>query len=232
MGIDEKSTDQRQTSLAAVIGEEGCRTLFADGRRVAYAAGETIFSAGEPGSTLVLIEQGRVEVSITSLLGRKSVLAHMGPGEVVGEIAALDGGERSADTVAATKVSGFIVSRENVLSFVSERPEIARALIVELCHKVRNASEMFLTQAVIEGEPRLARGLIRLFDKWGTDSADGTSLMAERFSQQEIGEFSGLARENVNRQIKAWTDAGILRNEGRQLILLDREALEALADDA
>ncbi len=212
------------------MGTDHCRALFADARPVQFAAGQTIFAAGEPGSNVILIESGRVEVSITSITGRKSVLAHMGPGEVLGEIAALDGGTRSADSVAANKVTGLVLARENVLAFVSERPEIARAVIVELCLKVRNASEMFLTQSVIEGEPRLARGLIRLFDKWGTRSGDGTVLLAEKFSQQEIGEFSGLARENVNRQIKAWTEEGILRNEGRQLVLLDRSALEALAD--
>ena len=89
---------------------------------------------------------------------------------------------------------------------------------------------MFLTQSVIEGEPRLARSMIRLFDKWGADGQDGTTLLTEKFSQQEIGEFSGLARENVNRQIKVWTEMGILRQEDRQLVLVNREALEDLAD--
>lgn len=230
MGYGELRDGQLRGVLVSAMGADGCRALFADARPVQYPTGQTIFSAGEPGSTVILIESGRVEVSITSITGRKSVLAHMGPGEVLGEIAALDGGTRSADSVAANKVVGLVLSRENVLAFVSERPEIARAVIVELCLKVRNASEMFLTQSVIEGEPRLARGLIRLFDKWGASGTDGTVLMAEKFSQQEIGEFSGLARENVNRQIKAWTEMGILRNEGRQLVLLDREALETLAD--
>ena len=216
--------------LVSAMGADGCRALFADARDVEYRAGQTIFSAGDPGKTLVLIKEGRVEVSITSFTGRKSVLAHMGPGEVLGEIAALDGGERSADTVAATKVTGQILSRENVLTFVSDRPEFAQALIVELCRKVRNASEMFVTKSVIEGEPRLARGLLRLFDQWGKDSADGETLLSEKFSQQEIGDFSGLARENVNRQIKAWTEMGLLRNEGRRLVLLDRDALERLAE--
>lgn len=219
-----------QGVLLSAMGAEGCKTLFADARPVEYRAGQTIFAAGEPGATLVLIEEGRVEVSITSITGRKSVLAHMGPGEVLGEIAALDGDTRSADSVAATRVSGRILSRDNVLAFVSARPKVAQALIVELCRKVRNASEMFLTQAVIEGEPRLARGLLRLFDQWGSEGEGGTVLMTERFSQQEIGEFSGLARENVNRQIKMWTDAGMLRNEGRKLVLLDRDALEELAE--
>lgn len=230
MGYEEAKSGQLRGVLVSAMGVDGCRALFADARKVSYARGQTIFAAGDPGSTVILIESGRVEVSITSITGRKSVLAHMGPGEVLGEIAALDGGMRSADTVAANKVEGSVLSRDNVLAHVSERPEVARAVIVELCLKVRNASEMFLTQSVIEGEPRLARSMIRLFDKWGADGKDGTTLLTEKFSQQEIGEFSGLARENVNRQIKIWTEMGFLRQEDRQLVLVNREALEDLAD--
>ncbi|SEW42793.1 cAMP-binding domain of CRP or a regulatory subunit of cAMP-dependent protein kinases [Cognatiyoonia koreensis] len=205
------------------------RDLFADAKRRSFAAGEMLFAEGEPGDMVMLIEKGRVEVSVTSLSGRKSVLAHMGPGEVLGEIAALDGGTRSADTVAASAVEGLVVSRQNILAFVAERSDVAQAIITELCRKVRNASDMFTTQSAPEGSTRLARALLRLFDKWG-ERDNGRLRLSERFSQAEIGEFSGLARENVNRHIKAWADEGIVIVERRQLFLLDRGRLAALAD--
>ncbi len=230
MGLAELKDSQLKGGLVNAIGVDGCRTLFADARPVSFAARQTIFLEGDPGALLILIESGRVEISTTSLMGRKSVLAYMGAGEVLGEIATLDGGARSADAVASNAVTGLALSRENVLEYISVRPEIAKAVIVELCRKVRNASEMFATQSIIEGEPRLARGLLQLFDKWGAESADGTTVLEERFSQQDIGEFSGLARENVNRQIKAWSEVGVLRSDGRQLVLLCRETLEHLAE--
>src|SRR6056297_1238912 len=91
-------TGQLRGVLVSALGDAEFAELFDEGRRVAFSAGQTIFSAGEPGQSLILIEEGRVEVSITSISGRKSVLAHMGPGEVLGEIAALDGGPRSPAT--------------------------------------------------------------------------------------------------------------------------------------
>lgn len=229
MGLGELKDGHLKGVLVTAIGIDGCRELFSGARPVTYPAKRTIFAEGEPGGSLILIEDGRVEISNTSLMGRKSVLAYMGPGEVLGEIAALDGGPRSADAVAATKVEALALSRDNVLEYISARPDFAQSVIVELCSKVRNASRMFATQSIIEGEPRLARGLLQLFDKWGTNHTDGIAL-AERFSQQDIGEFSGLARENVNRQIKAWVQSGVLRNEGRTLVLIDRDALEYLAE--
>lgn len=229
MGLGELKDAHLKGVLVSAIGVEGCKSLFEGARSVSFKARQTIFVAGDPGSSLILIESGRVEISNMSLLGRKSVLAYMGPGEVLGEIAALDGGERSADALASTHVNGLTLSRDNLLGHISAHPDFAQAVIVELCRKVRNASDMFATQSIIEGEPRLARGLLQLFDKWGAPHADGL-VLAEKFSQQDIGEFSGLARENVNRQIKAWTEAGILCSDGRKLVLVNRETLEYLAE--
>lgn len=228
MSIFDAKLRESGSILVSAMDPAECSVLFETAKPVSYDAGQMIFAAGEPGTLVMLIETGRVEVSLTSLSGRKSVLAHMGPGEVLGEIAALDGGLRSADTVATNAVTGLVLSRDNILKFVTERPVIAQAIITELCRKVRNASEMFTTLSVTDGGPRLAQALLRLFDKWGV-ADDGITLLTERFSQTEIGEFSGLARENVNRHLKAWTEAGILNTQGRRLRLIDRAALENIA---
>lgn len=204
--------------------------LFHQARRKTFQEGQTIFVEGEPGLDVILIESGRVEVSITSASGRKSVIAQMGPGEICGEIAALDGGDRSATVVAAIAVSGLVLSRSNILKFVSERPEVAKAVISELCKKVRNASEMFVTRSVLEGGPRLAKALLRLFDKWGVENG-GPCELSQQFSQLEIGEFSGLARENVNRYMKLWISQAVLAQRDGVLVLLDRGRLEDLAEN-
>lgn len=215
--------------LLASIGEEDFLSLFEASRTTRFQKGVTIFSEGDPGTSVMLIESGRAEVSITSQSGRKSVLAHMGPGEVLGEIAALDGGGRTATAIAASNIVVKVLARDNVMEFVSERPKVATAVIEELCKKTRNATEMYAVQAIHEGPERLARVLLRLFDKWGQSDAKGIRL-EERFSQNDIGDFCGLARENVNRLLKSWADDRVLAFEGRQLILLDRDALEILAD--
>lgn len=229
MGHGKFSKVVQGSILKASMDVEDCKALFAGARRRSYEDGQTVFSAGESGDTVFLIESGRIEVSVTSLAGRKSVLAHMGPAEVLGEIAALDGGVRSADAVAVGQVTGLVLSRQNILAFVAERPNISQAIIAELCRKVRNASDMFSIQSVPAGAPRLATALLRLFDKWGTKGPDNTIYLREQFSQAEIGEFCGLARENVNRHITAWGKRGVLRFANDQMVLLDRAALEELA---
>ena len=209
--------------------EIDCFTLFKTSQPKTFKAGTTIFAEGDDAQSVMLIEKGRAEIFITSKSGRKSVLAYMGPGEVLGEIAALDGGGRTATAVAASDIAVRVLARDNIMKFVSERPNVATAIIAELCRKARNATDMYAVQTINEGSERLARVLLRLFDKWGADEGAGRRL-EERFSQSDIGEFCGLARENVNRLIKSWADEGILKLEGRQLILLDRAALEQLSN--
>jgi len=229
MSIGQLKSAAQTSILMASMNAADCMSLFETSQRKIFESGATIFSQGDLGESVILIESGRAEISITSLSGRKSVLAHMGPGEVLGEIAALDGGGRTATAVAASTISARVLARQNILKFVSERPNVASAIIAELCRKTRNATDMYSVQTMSEGYQRLARALLRLFEKWGTEGPSGVRL-EEKFSQGDIGEFSGLARENVNRYIKGWVDEGVLRLDGRQLILLDRAALEEIAD--
>lgn len=223
------TSDLADSVLLASLGGEDIAAMFAPARRVKYRAGQTIFVEGDPGGSVILIESGRVEVSITSLSGRKSIIEYMGPGEVLGEIAALDGEGRSATVTAAGEVTGLALSRTDLLKFVTARPEVARAVIKELCKKVRNASDMFANRSVVEGGPRLAKALLRLFDKWGRPDGDQI-ILTQPFSQTEIGDYGGLARENVNRYIKTWVGHSILDHKDGALVLLDRARLEEMAD--
>jgi CRP/FNR family cyclic AMP-dependent transcriptional regulator len=169
------------------------------------------------------------EVSVGSMTGRHTILNQMGPGEVLGDLATLDGGPRSADAVAASDVTGRILTRQAILSFLADHPDAAFALLQELCQKLRNLSDLYTAQALTEGPSRLARALLKLFDKWGEPGPDGVERLRQSFTQTEIGEFASLARENVNRYMRLWTREGWIGTDGRKLVLRDRDALEELA---
>lgn len=213
----------------ASLSDADQSALLAIGHKASFKRREMVFSCTEPGNTLLLIQEGRVEISITAQSGRKAVLNHMGAGEVLGEIALLDGGLRSADVTASTTVKGLLFHRRDVMEFLRARPEVMLALIGELCSKIRNASEMFEVQSQIEAPARLARCLLRLGAKWGVDQADGGLLLSERFSQSDLGDFAGLTRESVNRHLKKWEDSGWIDNSQATIVICDPDALESIA---
>lgn len=216
--------------LLAALEPEARAELLARGRRKSFRKGEMIMARGDEGTTLMVIISGRVEVSVTALNGRKSVLDHMGAGEVLGEVAMMDNGTRSADVIAGSKVDALILSRADIRNFLVEHPDAAVAMIAELCAKIRNASDMFENQAQVVANNRLARCLLRIGEKWGSENPDGSINIDQPFSQADLGEFSGLARENVNRHLKSWEAEGLIRIDGRKIILLDAVALEDIAE--
>lgn len=203
--------------------------LQARGSQVHYPARRTIFATGEPGDTMLVIATGRVEISLTSEAGRRSILAQLGPGDVVGEMAVLDGAARSADVVAASDVTGRLLTRAQVMGFLAEAPEAAIAVIEALCQRLRQTNETLADHVLIDGKTRLARLLLRLFESWGAGQADGSVRLDTGFSQTDLGDMAGLTRESVNRLIRIWEAEGRMIRDGGALVCPDLDGLRDLA---
>ncbi|WP_136439447.1 Crp/Fnr family transcriptional regulator [Pacificoceanicola onchidii] len=222
--------EQAQASiLFEALQSQDAAALRGIARPVHYPAHAQICAEGGDDDSMLLIETGRVEISLTSVDGRRSILAQLGPGDVVGEMAALDGRPRSADAEAAGHVTGLLLTRVQVQTFLQMRPEAALLVIQTLCERLRKTNARLASQAQTDGPTRLARLLCQLFRDWGREETDGSIRMTESFSQSDLGDMTGLTRETVNRNIRAWETKGILRRVDATLILTDVEALEGLA---
>ena len=206
------------------------RALLVRGRRRNFRKGEVIFARGDVGDWALLIESGLVEISVISLNGRKSVLNHMEPGEILGEIALLDGRSRSAEAVAVDEVSGILVRRDAFVAALRRNVDACFSIIDTLCSRARNASEMFELQSLTSGNARLARCLLRVARKWGEEQADGSIRIGQSLSQTDLGELAGIARENVNRHLQAWAQEGLVRFDKGVITLLEPEVLEEYAE--
>lgn len=199
------------------------------GKTRSLAKGDVLFHQDDPGEFVFILVEGLIEISVTSRAGRKSVLAHCGPGEVLGEISVLDGKPRSADAVAIQDSNGTIVWRRDLVAYLSKTPEANMALIEALCGRIRNASDMFATYAMPSASARLAACLLRLAEKWGEEQS-GTVEITQPFSQSELGAFAGLARENVNRHLRRWEQDGIVYFAQNTIRIADVDQLRALSD--
>lgn len=195
------------------------------GHEKQFRKGEQIYHHGEPGASLLVVRDGTAEISITTLQGQKSILGLAGPGEVIGDIACLDGGPRSANVVALSALNVTEISRPEVLRFLREDTDSAVLVIEALCQKARNASEMFELKALSSGPARLALGILRLMEKEKNHLPE-TRL---RVSQSWLGNYTGLTREFVNRQFKAWSTDGIARFESGEVIVDDVARLTEVA---
>src|SRR5882724_186080 len=95
--------------------------------------GAAIFSKGDPGNSLVAVISGTVKISISSADGRAAILNLIGPGEIFGEVALLDGLARTADATANTNCEIYVIDRREFIPFVRSQPALAMKLIELLC---------------------------------------------------------------------------------------------------
>jgi len=181
--------------------------------------GEVLFRRGDPGGTLLCVLSGRIRISLPSADGKELVLNVIGPGEVFGEITLLDGGERTADAMAASDGQLLTLQRRDLQPLLLSRPELAFGLIGVLCERIRRTSGQVGELIFHDLGERLARTLLRLA---GSDPEVSVT-------QRELSELVGTTRESVNRRLKDWQAEGLIALRPGRVILRDREALVAHA---
>ncbi len=188
--------------------------------------GTTIVSKGDPGNSLIAVISGTVKISVSSPDGRSAIFNLIGPGEIFGEIAVLDGQARTADATANTNCEIFVIDRREFLPFVRSHPALAMKFIELLCAKLRWTSDQ-VEQVILQNLPgRLASALIRLAEKH--EFAPGGRTIA--VTQQELSEMVGMTRESINKQLRVWATRGWVRLEHGAIVVLDPESLQVLAE--
>ena len=188
--------------------------------------GATIFSKGDPGNSLLVVISGTVKISVSSAGGRSAILNLIGAGETFGEIAVLDGQDRTADATANADCELFVIDRREFLPFVRSHPALAMKFIELLCTRIRWTSDQ-VEQVILQNLPgRLASALIRLTEKHKL-TPQGRSIA---ITQQEISEMVGMTRESINKQLRVWATRSWVRLEHGSIVVLQAEPLEALAE--
>ena len=213
--------------LAQLAPAELDRLVAMAGERQ-FKSGQTIFQKGDPGTSMSAVLQGRVKISAYSEDGKEVILNIVEPGQIFGEIALLDGKERTADATAMGPTTLLVLERREFIPFLERNPKIAVRLIEVLCERVRRTSEMVESVAFLEYSARLAKLLLRLAESYGEDVEDGVRINL-KISQQDLGNLIASTRESVNRQLNAWAEEGVIDLERGQITILDSDALEDLS---
>jgi CRP-like cAMP-binding protein len=195
-----------------------------------FAAGETIFLMGSPGDSMMAVLSGQIRISVPSPEGREIVLAIFQPGEVFGEIALLDGKERTADARAMTACDLAVLERRDVFGFLERQPNAWPRLVEVLCDRLRTTDQHIAEVALLQLPVRLAKALLRMADA-DAAGAPGRSATVQ-LSQRELGNIVGAARESVNKCLREWQRSGLVRIEGTSITISDRANLEDVAEQS
>lgn len=214
-------------SLFADCEEAELSDIIARGQVRSFKAGQVLMSQGEEGRTLFIVLRGLARVSMVAANGREIILDYAEAGHVLGEIAFLDGGERTATIEAIEPVEALILTHGAFSDIIEKHKGLALRLLKAMARRLRQNNAVIEADRAYTSGPRLARFLLRLM--MGEEAGIANQLKIA-LSQGELGNFAGMSREQINRQLSAWADNGIVALKGGRVTILDREALVDVAE--
>jgi CRP-like cAMP-binding protein len=189
-----------------------------------YPRGSIILSLGDdPGTVLVLLE-GRVKIAAAGAEGRDAVLAFRGPGDLVGELGAIDGRRRSASVSALERVVALALAGSDFERLMNSRPGIGVALLRVLASRLRSANVDLAAFGAHDVTGRVALRLVELCDRYGTSGDRGVAITLP-LTQEELAGWTGASREAVSKALAALRGLGWVEIHRRELVVTNIEAL-------
>jgi CRP/FNR family cyclic AMP-dependent transcriptional regulator len=213
----------------ASLGPAEAAALAQRGSERAFGRGQALMHEGQVPDRVLVVRSGTVKVFATTANGREVVLAVRGPGELVGELAALAGAARSASVVALDPVTALVLTQDAFRSFLLAHPTAAMALLGMLAQRLRDADAKRAEFTALSTMGRVAARLLELADRFGT-AEDGGIHIALALSQEELAGLSGASLESVGRALQTMRALGWIQTGRREVRILDVDALRRAAE--
>lgn len=214
--------------FAAALALEEREALTQKGRRRRFPRGSTLFNEGEHSDRILVLLSGRVKVSYFTEDGREVVLAVRSPGDLLGELSALDGEARSATATAIEPVEALLVPIGQFRSFVLAHPGVAFVLLEMLSRRLRDADRKRIEFGTYDTVGRVARRLVELAEDFGEPEGRGVRV-ALPLSQDELAGWVGASRKAVGNALSWLRRAGLVETRRRAITILDLSGLRKRA---
>jgi CRP/FNR family transcriptional regulator, cyclic AMP receptor protein len=218
--LDQVLAALKDSEVLGVLSAEGSTALAGHGAPVDLASGAYLCRIGDAGDAVYVVLDGEIEVRTSSPGGRDLRLGVLRRGEIAGEMAALDGGLRSADMVATRRTRLWRIPRSALMEALESEPKAAVALLAEMSARLRRTNAALEARATMDLGGRLAQLLI------GEQNARAVIAL----TQSELARRLGASREKVNRKLHDWVLDGSVEVTPSGVRLLATQRLQSLAD--
>ena len=180
-----------------------------------YPKNTVIINENDHADSLYIIESGRVKVYCSDKNGKEFIMNTLIAEDYFGELALLDDDKRSASVRTMEKSSFCIIYKEDFNKVLEQHPNIARTLIRNLTRRVRKLTKDVKALALQDVYGRVTNVLTTLSDQ----REDGSAIIPEKLTQQDIADRVGASREMVARILKDLTIGEYISFEDRNIIL-------------
>jgi CRP/FNR family transcriptional regulator, cyclic AMP receptor protein len=221
----------RRNRLLGELDDAQMAEFVALGRVQKFAVNAPVFEKGDPGDFMFAILGGQIAIHTSSAAGKVMLLNILDPGDVVGEIALIDGKARTAAASTLRPAELFRVDRASFVPFLERHPKLCIRLMSVLCERLRWVSENIEDTVFNDVPRRLARRLLLLADTYGQPTRTGGVRILQPLSQEALASMLGVTREMVNKCLKALKTANAITYTKGFIVLTDVEAIQEMSGE-
>lgn len=207
-----------------LLGPPEWRALEQRGHHRPYERGQVLFFEGDQGGSVIALRSGRAKVTVHTLPGRELLLAVKGPGELLGEMSALDGRPRSATGTAMEAVDALVVPASVFQEFLNAHPRVALRLLRTLTAELRNTDELIADRDAGDTVSRTARRLVHLAGRYGEHNGGNTRVGLD-LTHEDLASWIGVSREATSRALSELRVAGYITTGRRSITVINLAGL-------
>lgn len=193
-----------------------------------------ILQEDESVQALFMIASGEVKVYISGIDEKETILSILTKGDFFGEMSLIDGAPRSASVKSIANSEILILKREDFLSQIKKKPELAMSLMEEMSSRIRKANRQISSLATLTVFGRVANTISNLLEEKGTrihaENGKMITIIPNRPTQQQLAEMSGTTRETVSRVINTLQKRGCISLSGKDMVVLEEENLKNILE--
>lgn len=212
-------TQKNQPHLLEVLEPEARRQLLSHARLIRARKGQTVLSRGEASTDLLIVQEGRLRAVLYGADGREVSLRELSTGQLIGELAAVDGGVRSVSIVAVADSRLMALSRQAFQELIDSSPAAVTWLMRRLVNQVRSLTDRVFELSALNVQTRLHCELLRLSRKHGGEINPSPT-------HAELASRIATHREAVTRELSMLEERKVLRSGRRRLEFLDLDQLD------
>lgn len=218
-----------QLAVCAIFASVQPATLAAlagTAQRRTWASGKVIFQRGDAGDHMLAITAGRVRLSLGTAQGKELMLRHLEAGDILGELAVLDGQPRSADAVALDDTTAIVLRRTRFLEVAATHPDLGMSVARYLCSMLRNTNFQMESIALYDLQMRLIRFFLFSLRQAHGDKLPDRVVLHMSFNQTDLSAVLGASRPKINQALQALIAEGAIQRDGERFVCQVRRLRE------
>jgi CRP/FNR family transcriptional regulator, cyclic AMP receptor protein len=216
--------DSQPEHFLDALGSEERAAIRSAGTVRTYPRGTAIFHEQQVPDSVVVLLSGHVKLTRATEAGRDALLAIRGPGDLLGELSAIDGDPRSATAIALEPTEALVVPASSFVGVMERHPSVSLLLVRMLGRRLRDADRKRVEFAAQDSVGRVASRLAELCERFGEPADPGIHIDLP-LSQEELAGWAACSREAMSKALGSLRQLGLVETGRRRITVLDVEAV-------